>query len=51
MKLIVDDITPEAMVKVMKENDEKIAMVTAEGRCFWYVGQEDTAPSPIWIYF
>ena len=34
LKLIIDDITPEAMVKVMKENDEKIAMVTAEGGIF-----------------
>lgn len=44
LKLIVDDITPEAMVKVMKENDEKIAMVTAE-EAFWYAGRKIQHPA------
>ena len=46
LKLIVDDITPEAMVKVMKENDEKIAMVTAEGGVFGMLaGRYSTQPN------
>lgn len=34
MRLLVDDITPEAMVRVMKENNERIAIMTAEGGIF-----------------
>ncbi|EXG84088.1 bifunctional DNA primase/polymerase family protein [Clostridium sp. ASBs410] len=34
MKLLVDDITPEAMVRVMKENEERISIMTAEGGIF-----------------
>lgn len=34
MKLLVDDITSEAMVKVMKENNERISIMTAEGGIF-----------------
>lgn len=34
LRLILDDVTPEALVKVMKENDEKIAIVSAEGGIF-----------------
>ena len=46
LKLIIDDITPEAMVKVMKENDEKIAMVTAEGGVFGMLaGRYSTQPN------
>lgn len=46
LKLIVDDITSEAMVKVMKENDEKIAMVTAEGGVFGMLaGRYSTQPN------
>lgn len=46
LKLIVDDITPEAMVKVMRENDEKIAMVTAEGGVFGMLaGRYSTQPN------
>lgn len=46
LKLIVDDITPEAMVRVMKENDEKIAMVTAEGGVFGMLaGRYSTQPN------
>lgn len=34
LKLIVDDITPEALAKVMKENDERMAIISAEGGIF-----------------
>lgn len=34
MRLILDDVTPEALVKIMKENGEKIAIVSAEGGIF-----------------
>lgn len=34
LKLILDDVTPEALVKTMKENNEKIAIVSAEGGIF-----------------
>lgn len=34
LKMIVDDITPEALVKAMKENDERMAIITAEGGIF-----------------
>jgi hypothetical protein len=34
MRLLVDDITTEALVKVMKENNERISIVTAEGGIF-----------------
>lgn len=34
MRLIVDDVTPEALVKCMSENDEKMAVVSAEGGIF-----------------
>lgn len=34
MRLILDDVTPEALVKIMKENDERIAIVSAEGGIF-----------------
>ena len=34
MRLLVDDITTEALVKVMKENNEHISIVTAEGGIF-----------------
>ncbi len=34
IQLIVDDITPEALVRVMKENNERMALVSAEGGIF-----------------
>lgn len=34
LRMIVDDITPEALVSAMKENDEVISIVTAEGGIF-----------------
>lgn len=34
LRLILDDVTPEALVKIMKENGEKIAIVSAEGGIF-----------------
>ncbi|WP_313132803.1 YfjI family protein [Anaerocolumna sp.] len=34
LRIIVDDITTEALVRVMKENDERISIVTAEGGIF-----------------
>ena len=34
MQLVVDDVTPEALVKLMKENDEKMAIISAEGGIF-----------------
>lgn len=34
LKLIVDDVTPEALVSTMKENDDRIGIVSAEGGIF-----------------
>lgn len=34
LKLILDDVTPEALVKAMQENGEKIGIVSAEGGIF-----------------
>lgn len=34
MRLVVDDVTPEALVKAMKENDERMAIISAEGGVF-----------------
>lgn len=34
LKLIVDDVTPEALVSTMKENNDKIGIVSAEGGIF-----------------
>lgn len=34
LRLIVDDVTPEALVKAMKENDERMAIISAEGGVF-----------------
>lgn len=34
LRIIVDDVTTEALVKIMKENEERISIVTAEGGIF-----------------
>lgn len=34
LKLIVDDVTPEALVSTMKENNDRIGIVSAEGGIF-----------------
>lgn len=34
LKMILDDVTPEALIKAMAENDERIALVSAEGGIF-----------------
>lgn len=34
LRIIVDDVTTEALVKIMEENDERISIVTAEGGIF-----------------
>ena len=46
LKLLVDDITSEAMVKVMKENNERVAIVSAEGGVFGMLaGRYSTQPN------
>ena len=34
LRLIVDDVTPEALVRAMKDNDETIGIISAEGGIF-----------------
>ena len=34
LQMILDDVTPEALVKAMKENNERIGIVSAEGGIF-----------------
>lgn len=34
LQMILDDVTPEALVKAMKDNDERIGIVSAEGGIF-----------------
>lgn len=34
LKLIVDDVTPEALVKAMKDNGERMGIISAEGGVF-----------------
>ena len=34
VQLIVDDITPEALARVMKDNNERMAIISAEGGVF-----------------
>ena len=34
LRLIVDDVTPEALVRAMKDNDETIGLISAEGGIF-----------------
>lgn len=34
LRLVLDDVTPEALVKAMKENNEKMGIVSAEGGIF-----------------
>lgn len=34
IRLVLDDVTPEALVKAMKENDERMGIISAEGGIF-----------------
>ena len=34
LQMILDDVTPEALIRVMKTNDEKIGIISAEGGIF-----------------
>lgn len=50
LRLIVDDVTPEALIRAMKDNDERMGIISAEGGIFGMMAGRYNANTNIDIF-
>lgn len=50
LRLIVDDVTPEALIRAMKDNDERMGIISAEGGMFGMMAGRYTSNTNIDIF-